>query len=78
MSDKYTFPEYEENLTKVIEKFGGEKMETYNGKDVKPLWDMKGGSLQWSFKYLYSAPKLEKIVINNTIVMSVLILFFIF
>ena len=37
-------------------------METYNGEDVTPLWDLQGEGLAWSFKYLYAAPKLEKIV----------------
>ena len=39
-------------------------METYNGEDVTPLWDLKGGPLLWSYKYLYEAPKLEKIAIT--------------
>jgi len=49
-------------MMQVIEKFGIEKLETYKGKDVTKLWDMKGGGMAWSYKYLYSAPKLEKIV----------------
>ena len=62
MSEEYSFPPFEEKFGKFIEKFGIKKMETYNGKDITGLWDMKGGSLTWSLKYLYSAPKIEKIV----------------
>jgi len=64
MAEEYSFPPYGEELLKAIEKFGGKKMETYNGEDVTPLWDLKGGPILWSYKYLYSAPKLEKIVIT--------------
>jgi Ferredoxin-dependent bilin reductase len=62
MSEEYTFPPYDEEISKILKKFGGERMETYNGEDVTPLWDLKGEGLAWSFKYLYAAPKLEKIV----------------
>jgi hypothetical protein len=62
MPEEYTFPPYDEDISTLIKKFGGERMETYNGEDVTPLWDLKGEGLEWSFKYLYSAPKLEKIV----------------
>jgi hypothetical protein len=64
MTEEYSFPLYGEELLKTIEKFGGKKMETYNGEDITPLWDLKGGPILWSYKYLYSAPKLEKIVIT--------------
>ena len=63
MTEEYTFPQYGEELEKAIEKFGGKKMETYNGEDVTPLWNLKGGPILWSWKYLYAAPKLEKIVV---------------
>jgi len=62
MSEEYTFPSYDEDIGKILKKFGGERMETYNGEDITPLWDLKGEGLAWSFKYLYAAPKLEKIV----------------
>ncbi|MFC1592330.1 hypothetical protein ACFL43_07380 [Thermodesulfobacteriota bacterium] len=61
MSEEYTFPPYGETLQKMIDQFGGEKMETYKGRDVTPLWELKGGPLLWSYKYLYKVPKLEKI-----------------
>ena len=64
MSEDYTFPPYDEEVSKVLKKFGGKRMETYNGEDVTPLWDLKGEGLPWSYKYLYAAPKLEKIVIS--------------
>jgi len=62
MSEEYSFPAYEEEVSKTLEKFGGEKMKTYKGRDVTPLWDFKGGHLVRAYKYLYSAPGLEKIV----------------
>ena len=40
--EEYTFPPYDEEITKMIKKFGGERMETYQGEDVTPLWDLKG------------------------------------
>jgi hypothetical protein len=63
MSEEYSFPPYGDEILKAIESFGGTKMETYNGEDITPLWDLKGGPILWSWKYLYSAPKLEKIVV---------------
>ena len=63
MAEEYAFPPYGEEILKTIEKFGGKKMEAYDGDDITPLWDLKGGPILWSYKYLYSAPKLEKIVV---------------
>ncbi len=63
MAEEYSFPPYGEKISKEIEKFGGKRMETYDGDDITPLWDLKGGPILWSYKYLYSAPKLEKIAI---------------
>ncbi len=60
--ENYIFPPYDEEIATIIKKFGGERMETYQGNDIRPLWDLKGEGLNWSFKYLYAAPKLEKIV----------------
>ncbi|MCP4715499.1 MAG: hypothetical protein GY868_10305 [Deltaproteobacteria bacterium] len=64
MTEEYTFPAYEDRMMKIIEKFGAEKMETYKGVDIRPLWDMKGGGMAWSYKYLFAAPKLEKIIFS--------------
>lgn len=64
MTDAYTFPPYEQEIEKVLGRFGGQKMKTYRGRDITPLWDLKGGPLLWSFKHLYAAPKLEKIAIT--------------
>lgn len=64
MAEKYDFPSYGEVVGKALEKFGGTKMATYKGKDIRPLWDLKGGAILWSYKYLYAAPKLEKIAIT--------------
>jgi len=64
MTDGYQFPPYEKELAKVLDRFGGQKLTTLRGKDITPLWDLKGGPLLWSFKHLYAAPKLEKIAIT--------------
>jgi hypothetical protein len=64
MSEEYSFPPYNDEMMKVIDKFGAKKIEKYRGEDVTPLWDLKGGPLLRSFKYLYAAPKLEKIAIT--------------
>jgi hypothetical protein len=62
MAEAYSFPPFEEEMKKIVDKFGGKRMETYRGEDITPLWDLKGEGLPWSYKYLYTAPKLEKIV----------------
>ena len=62
MTEEYSFPPFEEEIKNLLGKFGGERMETYQGEDITPLWDLKGEGLPWSYKYLYTAPKLEKIV----------------
>ena len=62
MAEEYSFPPFEEEMKKLSNKFGGKRLETYQGEDITPLWDLKGEGLPWSYKYLYTAPKLEKIV----------------
>jgi len=62
MAQEYTFPAYDEEMSTILKKFGGKRMKMYEGKDITPLWNLKGEGLEWSFKHLYSAPKLEKIV----------------
>ena len=62
MEQEYTFPNYEQVMQELLAKFGAEKMDTYKGHDIIPLRDMKGKAMTSSYKYLYSAPKLEKIV----------------
>lgn len=64
MAEDYTFPPYGEETAKIIEQFGGTKMTTYKGMDVTPLWDLKGGPILWSYKYLYAVPKLDKIAVT--------------
>jgi len=66
MSDDYSFPPFAREMHKVLEKFGGRRMETYNGEDITPLWNLQGGHLVSSYKYLYAAPKLDKIVITES------------
>ena len=61
MAEEYSFPPFVKIMGEAIKVFNGEKMETYNGKDVKVLWDLKGEGLK-SFKYLYKVPKFEKVV----------------
>ena len=63
MAEEYYFPPYEKDMAKALQKFGVKRMETYKGVDITPLWDLKGTGLPWSYKYLYSAHKLEKIVL---------------
>ena len=64
MTEEYSFPPFEEEIQNLLEKFGGKRMETYRGEDITPLWDLKGEGLPWSYKYLYAAPKVEKIVFS--------------
>jgi alpha-galactosidase/6-phospho-beta-glucosidase family protein len=56
MAEEYAFPPYGEEVLKAIEKFGGKKMETYDGDDVTPLWDLKGGPILMNI-----ARKMEKL-----------------
>jgi len=63
MSEEYSFPPFGKEVQKIVDLFGGEKMETYKGMDVTPLWDLTGGPILWSYKYMFKAPKIEKIVI---------------
>jgi len=60
MSEEYAFPPYVEKVEEMIKEFGGTVMEEYRGYDIKPLWDQKGDGYT-GFKYLYKAPKIEKI-----------------
>ncbi|MBI5375649.1 MAG: hypothetical protein HZA77_09450 [Candidatus Schekmanbacteria bacterium] len=63
MSEEYSFPPYMEVMEDAVKVFGGTRMESYNGKDIKPLWDLNGEGFK-SYKYLYKAPKLQKIVVG--------------
>jgi hypothetical protein len=63
MSAEYTFPLYGEKMQELIKEFGGTLMEEYQGHDIKPLWDQKGEGYT-GYKYLYKAPKLEKIALG--------------
>jgi hypothetical protein len=60
MSDEYTFAPYAEKMQEALKEFGGSIMETYRGHDIRPLWKQQGEGYT-GFKYLYKAPKLEKI-----------------
>ena len=64
MSQHYNFPAYAEKMENIVNRFGGEKIKTYQGEDISRLWDIKGGGITWSYKYLYAVPKLEKIVFS--------------
>lgn len=63
MSEDYAFPPYSEKVQELVKEFGGTLMEEYKGYDIKPLWDQKGEGYT-GFKYLYKAPKLEKIALG--------------
>jgi len=58
--EQYTFPPYEEKMREALKPFNGEVMDFYHGMDMRPLRDLKGRNME-SFKYLYKAPKLDKI-----------------
>lgn len=60
MSEEYSFSPYSEKVKELLKEFGGTVMDKYRGYDIKPLWDQKGKGYT-GFKYLYKAPKLEKI-----------------
>jgi len=62
MAEEYSFPPYIEIMEEAIKVFNGEIMESYKGKDVKVLWDLKGEGLK-SRKCLYKVSKTEKVVI---------------
>ena len=64
MAEEYSFPPYIEKMKEALKAFNGEVMDTYKGHDITPLWDLKGEGLSSSFKYLYKATKLEKIVFS--------------
>jgi len=63
MTEEYSFPPYMETIEEAIKVFGGERQTTYKGMDITPLWDLKGEGFS-SYKYLYKAPKFEKICIG--------------
>lgn len=63
MSDEYTFAPYAEKMQEAVKEFGGSIMETYRGHDIRPLWNQQGEGYT-GFKYLYKAPKLEKIALG--------------
>ena len=60
MSEEYVFPPYGEKVEELIKEFGGTVMETYRNYDIKPLWKQDGEGYT-GYKYLYKAPKIEKI-----------------
>ena len=60
MSEEYVLPPYGEKVEELIKEFGGTVMETYRGHDIKPLWKQEGEGYT-GYKYLYKAPKIEKI-----------------
>jgi hypothetical protein len=61
MSEKYSFAPFNERMQEALKVFGGTLMTEYRGHDIKPMWDQKGEGYT-GFKYLYKAPKIEKIV----------------
>jgi hypothetical protein len=61
--EQYTFPPYEEKMREALKPFNGEVVDSYKGMDVRPLQSLKGKNMD-SFKFLYKAPKLDKIGIG--------------
>jgi hypothetical protein len=64
MTEEYAFPPYAKAIGESLDRFGGTRLETYKGQDIRPFWDLSRGSISSSFGYLLSAPKLEKIVFS--------------
>jgi len=58
--EQHAFPPYEEKMREALKPFNGKVMDFYQGKDIRPLQDLKGKNME-SSKYLYRAPKLDKI-----------------
>ncbi len=59
--EHYTFPPYEGKMREALKPFNGEVVDSYKGMDVRPLQSLQGKNMD-SFKFLYKAPKLDKIV----------------
>ena len=61
MSEKnYAFPPYEEKMKEALQPFSPKRLDFYQGKDIRVFQRLKGKNME-SSKYLYEAPKLEKI-----------------
>jgi hypothetical protein len=63
MNEEYSFPPYVERMQELLKVFGGTRLAEYRGYDVRPLWDQKGDGYT-GFKYLYQAPKIDKIALG--------------
>jgi len=61
MSEEYSFPPFNEKMKEAMKAFDGKVITDYRGHDIRPMWDQKGEGYT-GFKYLYKAPKLEKVV----------------
>ena len=58
--ENYTFPPYEEKIQEALKPFNPKQLDFYRGKDIRIFQELKGKNME-SSKYLYEAPKLEKI-----------------
>jgi hypothetical protein len=58
--EQHAFPPYEEKVREGLKPFDGKAIDVYKGKDMRPLHNLKGKNMD-GHKYLYSAPKLDKI-----------------
>ena len=58
--ENYTFPPYEEKIQEALKPFDAKQLDFYQGKDIRVFQSLKGKNME-SSKYLYEAPKLEKI-----------------
>jgi len=58
--ENYAFPPYEEKMKEALQPFAPKRLDFYQGKDIRVFQQLKGKNME-SSKYLYEAPKLEKI-----------------
>jgi len=58
--EQHTFPPYEEKMKEALKPFNLKVMDFYQGEDIRLFRDLKGKNME-SSKYLYKAPKLEKV-----------------
>ena len=58
--ENYTFPPYQEKIQEALKPFNPKQLDFYQGKDIRIFQELKGKHME-SSKYIYEAPKLEKI-----------------
>ena len=58
--ESYRFPPYEEKVREAMKPFNARQLDFYRGKDIRVFQHLKGKNME-SSKWIYEAPKLEKI-----------------